>query len=350
MRADRLLSILLLLQIHRRMTARDLAKRLEVSERTIHRDMEALSITGIPVTAERGAGGGWSLLEGYRTNLTGLNETEIQTLFLTKPSHLLADLGLQKASEAALIKLLASLPAIHRRDAEDVRQRIHVDATSWHHTAEGVPALSTLQEAIWQERKLFLTYQRTDSATVERLIDPLGLVAKGSTWYLVAAVEGELRTYRVSRVLSAKVTDQVCVRPQEFDLAAYWAQSSTDFVANLPRYPVTVRIAPEVLEQVYHAGRYARIDWAEPPDAAGWIPLHLQFEQEEAACGYLLSFGTRVEILEPLALREKVFHLAQNMVAFYMQKSCAFSPMKPEKDGEGEIQHISPMSEHMLRV
>lgn len=317
MRADRLLSILLLLQVYHRMTARELAKRLEVSERTIHRDMDALSTAGIPVTAERGSSGGWSLLEEYSTNLTGLTEAEIQALFLTKPTRLLTDLGLHQASEAAFIKLLAALPSLSRRDAEYVHQRIHIDTSGWHHTEEDVSCLPTLQEAIWQERKLSLTYQRGDSATVERLVDPLGLVAKGSTWYLVAAVEGEVRTYRVSRMQGARLTDQACIRPQGFDLAAYWAQSSTHFVANLPRYPVTVRIAPGVLEQIYHAGRYARIEHAEPPDADGWNTLHLLFEMEETACGYLLSFGTQVEIVEPQALREKVIQLAESIVAFY---------------------------------
>jgi predicted DNA-binding transcriptional regulator YafY len=317
MRADRLLSILLLLQVHHRMTTRELAKRLEVSERTIHRDMEALGTAGVPVTAERGIGGGWSLLEEYQTKLTGLTEAEIQALFLTTPTRLLADLGLHQASEAALIKLLAAIPSLSRRDAEYVRQRIHVDTAGWHHSEEAVPALPTLQEAIWQERKLLFTYQRGDDTTVERLVDPLGLVAKGSAWYLIAAVEDEIRTYRVSRVQSAKVTDQLCVRPQGFDLAAYWAQSSTHFVANLPRYPVTVRIAPEVLEQVYHAGRYARIDHVEPPGADGWIMLRLLFENEDAACGYILSFGTQVEILDPQSLREKVIRLAESVAAFY---------------------------------
>jgi predicted DNA-binding transcriptional regulator YafY len=290
MRADRLISILLLLQVYQKLTARELAKRLEVSERTIHRDMEALSVAGIPVTAERGIGGGWRLLEAYRTNLTGLNEAEIQALFFIKPVRLLADLGLSKASNAALIKLLAALPSMSRQDAERVTQRIHVDTTGWHHTEEDISALSTLQEAIWKERKLSIVYQRDGgSGRFERLVDPLGLVAKGSTWYLVAAVEGEVRTYRVSRVQEAVLTEQPCVRPRDFDLAAFWSESSTHFVATLPQYPVTIRIAQEVLEKVQHAGRYARIEHANPPDSDGWITLRLQFELEEAACGYLVS-------------------------------------------------------------
>jgi predicted DNA-binding transcriptional regulator YafY len=317
MRADRLLSILLLLQVHRRLTARELAQRLEVSERTIHRDMEALSGSGIPVTAERGVGGGWSLLEDYRTNLTGLNAAEIQALFLAKPAHLLADLGLAKAGEAALIKLLAALPTAHRRGAEDVRQRIHIDAAGWRQREGAVPLLPALQEAIWQERKLRLSYQRGDGATVERVVDPLGLVAKGSLWYLVAGVEGELRSYRVSRIGSATPLDEPCVRPAGFDLAAYWAQSTAEFTAALPRYPATVRVAPAILSSIRQGGRYARIEREEPPDADGWITLAMLFEEEHNACEYVLSYGSQIEALAPAALREQVVRAAEQIVALY---------------------------------
>lgn len=320
MRADRLLSILLLLQVHRRMTAGDLAQRLEVSERTIHRDMEALGIAGIPVVAERGSGGGWHLMEQYRTNLTGLNEAEIQALFLAGPPRLLADLGLHKASEAALIKLLAALPSTARRDAESVRQRILIDTSGWHAEDEDdVSVLPILQEAVWQERKVLFTYQRGDTPPHERLVDPLGLVAKGGTWYFIVAVEGELRTYRVSRIRSAMITDQCSARPPGFDLAAYWKESATSFIANLPRYHVTVRIRAESIEHIYHAGRYVRIERREAPGDDGWLIIHLQFEQEESACGYLLSFGDKVEIIEPRELREKVMRLAETVLACYQK-------------------------------
>jgi predicted DNA-binding transcriptional regulator YafY len=319
MRADRLLSILLLLQVNRRITARELAQRLEVSERTIHRDMEALSAAGVPVLAERGTGGGWALLEEYRTDLTGLNPTEIQTLFL-KPSRLLADLGWGKASEAALIKLLAALPSAHHRDAEYMRQRIYVDTSSWSRSEEAIPFLPTLQEAVWQERSLHLTYRRSDDTAVERLVDPLGLVAKGSVWYLVAAVEGEMRTYRVSRVQNARLADRPCIRPRAFDLAAYWKQSSAEFKASLPRYEATVRVAPTLVSRIRSAWRYASIEQAEPPDAEGWIKLSMNFEVEDQACEYILGFGPHIEVLEPQGLREKIIGLAQSIVAFYAQR------------------------------
>lgn len=317
MRADRLLSILLLLQVNQSVTARELAERLEVSERTIYRDMDALSGAGIPVMAERGASGGWMLLDEYRTDLTGLNPTEIQALFLTKPAQLLSDLGLNKAADAALIKLLAALPGRQRRDAEYARQRIHVDAAGWHQTQEDLSALPIVQEAIWQECKLLLTYQRGDGTGVERLVDPLGLVAKGSVWYLVAAVEGEVRTYRISRVRDAQLTDQPAVRPPDFDLGAYWSQSSANFIAGLPRYPVAVRAAPAILPDLGYANRLARIEQISSPEADGWVQVSLRFDVIQEACAYVLGFGDQIEVLEPLELKERVIALAERVVAFY---------------------------------
>lgn len=320
MRADRLLSIMLNLQVHRRLTARELARKLEVSERTIHRDMEALSTAGVPVAAERGMGGGWMLMEGYRTNLTGLNEAETQTLFLLKPSQLLTDLGLSKASEAALIKLLAALPALSRHNAEYARQRIHVDVTGWSRTEEPVPHLHTLQEAIWQGRKIFFTYGQSAECIVERRADPLGLVAKGSVWYLVAAVEDELRSYRVSRIQTVSVLDETCARPHDFDLATYWEQSSRQFKANLPRYQATARVHPSIFPRLRYAGRFAHVEHANEPDEDGWIHVSLRFDVEEMACEYALSFGAQLEVLEPQALREKVVKMAQSVITFYANK------------------------------
>jgi predicted DNA-binding transcriptional regulator YafY len=321
MRADRLLSIMLLLQVHRRITSRELARRLEVSERTIHRDMDALGAAGIPLYAERGAGGGWALSEAYQTNLTGLNEAEIQALFVSVPPQLLADLGLHQAADAALIKLLAALPAISRRDAEFARQRIHVDGAGWLRAREAVPFLATLQEALWQDRKLRMSYQRADDSSVERVVDPLGLVAKSSVWYLVAAVDGAVRTYRVARVRAAEVLDQACERPKEFDLAAHWEQSSVEFRANLPRYPATLRADPAALPALRTPGRYARVEHVGEPEADGWLRVAMLFEEEHNACEYVLSFGPRLEVLEPPALRELVSCEAQATAALYTRSS-----------------------------
>ncbi|HEV3469766.1 MAG TPA: WYL domain-containing protein [Pyrinomonadaceae bacterium] len=318
MRADRLFSIVLLLQAHRLLTARALAERLEVSERTIHRDMEALSGAGIPVVAERGAGGGWSLLGEYRTNLTGLNEAEIQSLFVTRPPRLLADLNLEKAAEGASLKLLAALPTVYRRGAEQARQRIHIDVSGWQRTEEAVPLLHVIQEAVWQERRLRMTYGQEECGAAERVVDPLGLVAKGSVWYLVAAVEGgEVRSYRVSRVRRAELTDEPCARPEGFDLAAFWEQSAARFRASVPSYRVVARVRREVVMRLPFGGRFARVEETGEPDAEGWVRVALRFDVEEMACEFALGFGTQLEVLEPASLREKVVEAARNVVAFY---------------------------------
>ncbi|MEZ4732610.1 MAG: WYL domain-containing protein [Caldilineaceae bacterium] len=321
MRADRLLSILLLLQVQGQMTARALAQRLEVSERTIHRDMEALSGAGIPVYAERGTGGGWELLEEYRTDLTGLNEPEIQALFAARPVHLLADLGLDQAVEAALIKLLAALPSTARRGATQAQQSIHIDVNGWQQHSEPTDQLPQLQAALAQERKLLLTYQRSDETVVERLVDPLGLVANRNVWYLIAAVDGEPRTYRVTRIQTATVTAAQAVRPADFDLAAYWEQAKIEFKAGLPTYYATIRVAPETVERLAWGGRYARIERMDPPDADGWQPVFMRFQFEEDAAAYILSYGTQVEVVEPLPLRDKVIQLAERVIAFYQQRA-----------------------------
>jgi predicted DNA-binding transcriptional regulator YafY len=323
MRADRLFSIVLLLQSHRQLTARDLARRLEVSERTIHRDMEALSGAGIPVVAERGAGGGWSLLGEYRTNLTGLSEAEVQSLFVTQPSRLLADLNLEKASRGAVLKLLAALPAPYRRGAEYARQRVHVDVTGWARPAETVPLLHTLQDAVWQERRARINYGRGECGSSERVVDPLGLVAKGSVWYLVAGVGGDVRSYRVSRIESAEVLDEPAERPPGFDLAAFWEESSERFRANLPSYRVRARVRREVVPRLPFAGRFARVEEVCEAAADGWAEVTLRFDVEEMACEYALGFGTQLEVLEPEALREKVARAAADVVAFYAGRSAS---------------------------
>jgi predicted DNA-binding transcriptional regulator YafY len=317
-RADRLLSIVLLLQAHQQMTSRDLASRLEVSERTIHRDMDALSGAGIPVTAARGSGGGWSLLGDYRTSLTGLTEMEMQTLFLTKPTKLLVDLKLEKAANGALLKLLASVPASFRKGAERARQRIHVDVTGWSRREEAVPFLPVLQEAIWLERKLNITYERGEGCdAVQRLLSPFGLVAKGSVWYLVGSVEGAVRTYRVSRISQAEVLSEPATIPEGFNLANYWEQSSSSFKSSVPNYLATFWVSPVVLPRLRFAGRFARVTETEELDSRGWRKVLVGFDVDEMACEYAVSFGPNLEVIEPQMLREQVVAMAKATLLFY---------------------------------
>ncbi|HWS90882.1 MAG TPA: YafY family protein [Pyrinomonadaceae bacterium] len=319
MRADRLVSIMLLLQIYRRLTAGELARRLEVSERTILRDMEALSTAGVPVTALRGSGGGWALVDGYRTNLTGLNADEVQTLFSGLPPRLLADLKLDRARDAAQVKLLAALPPSSRADAEYARRRVHVDVAGWGGAAdEQVPHLHTVQEAVWRGRKLFFTYGGDRGEAAERLVDPLGLVAKGGVWYLVArASDGEVRSYRVSRVTGARVSEEAFERPEDFDLAAFWAGSVARFKSHAPQFSATFRAHKSVLHLMPYAGRFSRVESVGEPDAEGWAEVRMRFQFEEDAAGLALGFGTKVEVLEPEGLREKIVRTAEEVVAFY---------------------------------
>jgi predicted DNA-binding transcriptional regulator YafY len=257
------------------------------------------------------------LLDSYQTTLTGLNLAEIQALFLPKPTHLLADLGWNQAFEAALLKLLAALPAANRQQAEAVSQRIHLDPTGWHHWEEEMSAFPILQTAIWQERQLQLAYERSDGKLVERVVNPLGLVAKGSVWYFIASVDEEARSYRISRVRRATMTDLPCIRPSGFNLGAYWQQSMTEFQANLPHYRIMVRVDPIALPRLRYAGYFARIEQVDPPDAAGWIPVTIRFDVAEAACAYVLGFGAQMQVLEPLELRDRVLQAAKEAIALY---------------------------------
>jgi predicted DNA-binding transcriptional regulator YafY len=328
MRADRLVALLLLLQTRGRMTAQELAVRLEVSERTIYRDLSALGIAGVPVYAERGPGGGCSLAHGYRTNLTGLTLDEARTLFMTGAPTLLKDLGMNKALDDALLKLLAALPSSQRQQAERARERIYVDPAGWSRPDDELPYLAAIQEAIWSDRRLRVDYTRPGGETVERVVDPLGLVAKASIWYLVAAVAGEPRVYRISRIRGATVLDEPATRPEAFDLAAYWATSSAEFQASWRRYEARVRVAPRLLprlEDLYGSRHAALLKDAPPPDEEGWLTLRLTFDSLDAARGHILGFGADMEVLDPAELRESVIALAAEVSAFYAARTPTLS-------------------------
>ena len=310
MRADRLISILLLLQMHARLTARHLAKRLEVSERTIHRDMGALGTAGVPVVADRGVGGGWRLVEGYRANVSGLTESEVQSLFVTRPSRLLADLHLDKASDGALVKLLSVLPAVNRRGAELARQRIHIDVSGWNRSRDPVPHLPALQHAVWSDRRIRILYDR-DGCASERLVEPLGLVAKGSVWYLVGHVENDVRSYRVSRIRDVAILDESFIRPPEFDLAAFWERSAETFRERLPRFNVVARVRPDALPMFQMMIRFGSID------TISGDHLTMHFDSEEVARVTLLGFGSAVEVIEPESLRAAVTAEARAVAAAF---------------------------------
>ncbi len=324
MRADRLLALLLLLQTRGRVTAQSLSKRLEVSERTIYRDLVSLSMAGVPVYAERGPGGGWSLLEDYRTNLTRLTEAEVNTLFVSGTTDPLKDLWPGKASEDAMLKLLAALPSVYRNNAELARQRIHLDATGWFRHDESVPHLPLLQEAVWNEQRVRLTYRRgSDNSVNRRTVSPYGLVAKASIWYLVCSTEessGEMRVYRVARISEAQATGEHFERPVDFDLPAFWTRWLVSFEQSRYGYAVKLRLAPEdVVEVSSLIGDWVRllVQEAGPPDEQGRITLVLYFESPLQARSHLLNLGPIVEIIEPQELRDSIADYAMRIAALY---------------------------------
>jgi predicted DNA-binding transcriptional regulator YafY len=279
-----------------------LAHRLEVSQRTILRDMDALSGMGIPVVAGRGKGGGWSLLDDYQTKLTGLSPAEIQSLFLARPTRLMTDLGIRRESEAALIKLEASLPAGVREQIDLARRRIHIDPRGWRDPAEAIPCLPVLLDTVWRGKQIRFLYARDQSVPAERSGHPLGLVAKGSTWYLVANVEGETRTYRVSRISEAAALDQPSAYPRDFDLAAYWERSAAEFREKLPRYYATFLANPSVMRWI----RYRGWRLEEETPEGDRIRVKLRFDIEDEAVQFALSFAGDIEVIEPPELYDRV--------------------------------------------
>jgi predicted DNA-binding transcriptional regulator YafY len=305
------------------MTAQKLAQELEISVRTIYRDIDALSTAGVPIYAERGPGGGCALLDSYRTNLTGLTEDEVRALFMLSIPAPLAELGVSQELKAALLKLSAALPAARRHDEGHVRQRIHLDWVGWHQPEEPVPHLQTIHQAVWQDRSLHITYPLEIASYVqqfERLVDPYGLVAKAGIWYLVCAGDGRMRVLRVSQILAAHIAGERFQRPAGFDLATFWEHWCARQEESRPSYPVTARVSPNVVPFLPHyfgERIHTAIAHAGPPDAAGWIALTLPFETASAARERILGFGGAVEVLEPEPLRKNITDYATQIVALY---------------------------------
>ena len=308
MRASRLVQLLLLLQTNGKMTAARLAEELEVSVRTIYRDVEALSGAGVPIYAEAGPGGGVRLVDGYRTRLTGLTAEEAEALALSGLPGAASELGLGTVLAAAQLKVDAALPPELRSRAVRMRERFHLDAPGWFAREEPVPHLAALSRAVWDEERVEIRYDKRDGS-VQRLIDPLGLVLKAGVWYLVA-LSGRtraVRTFRVSRVAAVRPTGEAVRRPEGFDLAAQWAESSTAFFESWPVYEARVRVLASrlwQLREVMEPGAARRaIDGATEPDDDGWCEVTIGMESLPVAVHQLLTFGRHLEVLEPAELR-----------------------------------------------
>jgi predicted DNA-binding transcriptional regulator YafY len=318
MRASRLVALVLHLQQRGPTTADVLAEELEVSVRTIYRDVASLQAAGVPLWAEPGPGGGIRLVEGWSGRLDGLTADEAGAFALAGAPSVAAELGLGTLVAAAQAKLLGALPPELRARASRVQERFLLDAPGWFHRDEPAEHLGTVAGAVWAGDRLDVQYRRSDRV-VRRRLDPLGLVLKAGTWYLVAAHRGQSRTYRVGRIVSAHPTGQRFERPSAFDLDAWWQASGADFDRSLLRATIRVRLNPSAARRLPHVvgPTSARIGMtsAEGPDADGWLTLDLPVESEEVALDQLPALGDGVEVLAPASLRRSISAMGERLTA-----------------------------------
>ncbi|GIH22222.1 transcriptional regulator [Acrocarpospora phusangensis] len=304
------------------MTARQLADELEVSVRTVYRDVDSLHAAGIPLYGEAGHQGGYQLLGGFRTRLTGLTEQEAQALFLAGLPGPARELGLGALAAAAELKIEAALPPDLREGSRRIREHFHLDAPGWYHDGDQVPHLPAVAGAVWNRQVIQVLYHRwREPCEVERTLEPYGLVLKAGKWYLIASCEATLRTYRVSQILELQVTDDTFTRADGFDLGAFWRDHLAGFRARLIQGQAVVRLSPAGRERLTEtmSSQVARAvaETASPPDALGWITATVPIESLTHAHGEFLRLGAECEVLDPPALRAKLAATAQGLAALY---------------------------------
>jgi predicted DNA-binding transcriptional regulator YafY len=316
MKSERLLSELLLLQGYGRLSTRELAQRLEISERTAHRDMEALCVAGVPLIAYRGAQGGWELEKGWRTQVPGLDDAELQGLLMAQPGALGSG-KLTAAAQRALDKLMAALPAQARMQAESIRVRLHFDPIGWRMGEEDLSMLPVVQEALARDRKLAFLYTRADGDTSPRTVDPLGIVCKQMAWYLVARAPAGMRTYRVSRMRDAVVLAMSFRRPASFNLAASWKRSMAALQTRQQPMTATLALAPEAVRIVQGWHRVHPVAGHAVARALpdGWQIFAVEFDTPRYARFVVLGLGADAWILGPDELQREIAAEVANMVA-----------------------------------
>ncbi len=319
MRASRLLSLLMLLQSRGRVSAQVLAEALEVSVRTIHRDVDELSAAGVPIWADRGRLGGFQLQPGWRTRVDGLTAPEAQAMFLGGLPGPAAELGLGEAMASAQLKLLAALPDGWREDARRVSARFHLDPIDWYRGPSATDHLPAIAQAVWGERRVALRYESW-KGEVSRRVDPLGLALKAGIWYLAAQVGNGVRTYRLSNILDLVVTDESFERPADFDLATWWQASTKRFEKELAVDTAQLRVTPAGLKALRDLGAsvaQAAEASASAPDEAGWRRVTIPIESIAHAAAQVLRLGAQAEVLKPAALRRELRERIEAVAALY---------------------------------
>ncbi|HEX3945098.1 MAG TPA: WYL domain-containing protein [Rhizomicrobium sp.] len=327
MLASRLLSILMLLQTRGRISAPALAREFEVSVRTIHRDIDQLSAAGIPVYADRGRSGGFQLMDGYRTKLTGMTQSEAEALLLAGLPGPAAQLGLSDLLSAARLKLLAALPANVQRDAERIASRFHLDPVGWFRGADPLPALQTVAQAVWAGRYLKLRY-RNNGEVYPRRLGPLGLVLKGGVWYLVAQSGKAVRTYRVAQICEAEIADESFALPRNFDLANHWQEASSAYEAGLYREHAQVRLSPRGMTLLDLLGPFAKDSASKSAkrDRRGWILCTVPIESIGQGAREFMRLGEEIEVLGPPALRARIAEVSILMAKRHLPKPAHSAP------------------------
>ncbi len=321
MRASRLLSILLLLQTRGRMTAEALAAEFEVSVRTLYRDIDQLSAAGAPVYADRGRSGGFQLMDGYRTRLTGLTDAEAETLFLGGLSGPAAQMGFSGAVTTMQLKLLAALPPERQVAAERLAGRFHLDPVGWYQNPDEAERLPAIAQAVWNSRRIAVRYESW-KGEVARTLEPLGLILKGGLWYLAARPAGtgrrEPRTYRVSNILSLTPLEETFERPANFDLAGWWAGTSRRFEAEIFTGEARLRLTAAGLKRLARLGTaQARIAAGARPGVDGRAEVVVPIESVEHAATDFLRLGPEAEVLAPPELRQAMSATARRLAALY---------------------------------
>ncbi len=318
MRADRLLSLLMLLQTRGRLTAAQLSKELEVSKRTIYRDIDSLSISGIPVYADGGPGGGYSLLDSYKTDLTGLTKEETEALFLLSIPGPAADLKLNKEMKNALLKLSSSLPADLKKTEDLLKQRIHFDTNPWFQRSEKIGFLEQIQESVWNDRKIKIIYSDKNDNRTERIVSPFGLVAKAGIWYLIADTVKGYRVFKIARILEFETLEELFERPENFLLEDFWHDWCSGFERSLKGYKTVLKFSPEgikIAESIW-PGLKKRNTNAES-EADGWKTVNFTFANIYEAAGQILEFGPVVKVIKPAELQKRIQSQAHKIVELY---------------------------------
>jgi predicted DNA-binding transcriptional regulator YafY len=324
MRASRLLSIQMLLETRGPMSARSLAGLMEISVRTLYRDVDQLAAAGVPIIAERGCSGGFRLMDGWKTTLTGLTPGEAQAVFMSGLTGPAAELGLGEHVESARLKLLSSLPSAWRDDAQRITSRFHLDPIAWYHQSDPVPHLAAVAAAVWSGRELALRYESW-KGTAERVVSPLGLVLKAGAWYLVAAIDLKPRTYRIASIQTAMALERAAKRPANFQLALYWEHSMRRLESDLYTGTATLRathaglkslcgLSRAVANAIAQAQAALRADGRADDER---IEVTIPIEAIEITAVQLLGLSAEIEVLQPPALKRALLDRIAKIAGLY---------------------------------